>query len=154
MIRKWLIPFLSRLYRTPSSRILYPAEIIDLLKGFLIGLCVYVMSHIDTSMIYHIIKSQSVIKLYLFYNMLEVSRTTLSWVPWHFSIFWAKKWMGFLYWWRRHFLSYWPPFFKPAAIVLHQNISHCQCSSVGNFDNFLKGFLHDHFLMDLVISHR
>ena len=72
------MPFLSRLYRTPSSRILYPAEIIDLLKGFLIGLCVYVMSHIDTSMIYHIIKSQSVIKLYLFYNMLEVSSTTLS----------------------------------------------------------------------------
>jgi len=69
---------LLRLYRTPSSRILYPAEIIDLLKGFLIGLCVYVMSHIDTSMIYHIIKSQSVIKLYLFYNMLEVGDRLLS----------------------------------------------------------------------------
>eukprot|EP00093_Oithona_nana_P001925 01925.XXX_4611_15385_1 [CDS] Oithona nana genome sequencing. len=69
---------LLRLYRSPSSRLLFPAEIIDLLKGFLIGLCVYVMSHIDTSMIYHIIKSQSVIKLYLFYNMLEVGDRLLS----------------------------------------------------------------------------
>lgn len=30
------------------------------------------MSYIDTSVIYHLIKSQSVIKLYIFYNMLEV----------------------------------------------------------------------------------
>ena len=54
------------------GRWLFPAEIIDLLKGLIIGVCVYVMSHIDTSMMYHLIKSQSVIKLYLFYNMLEV----------------------------------------------------------------------------------
>ncbi len=31
------------------------------------------MSYIDTSVMYHLIKSQSVIKLYIFYNMLEVS---------------------------------------------------------------------------------
>lgn len=30
------------------------------------------MNYVDTSMIYHIIKSQSVIKLYIFFNMLEV----------------------------------------------------------------------------------
>ena len=62
--------FCFRLYR---GRLLLPAEIIDLLKGFVIGICVYVMSYIDTSMMYHLIKSQSVIKLYLFYNMLEAS---------------------------------------------------------------------------------
>ena len=62
-----------RLYRPSHGRLLFPAEIIDLLKGFIIGLSVYVMSYIDTSMMYHLIKSQSVIKLYLFYNMLEAS---------------------------------------------------------------------------------
>merc|ERR1719361_1702811 len=36
------------------------------------------MSHIDTSMMYHLIKSQSVIKLYLFYNMLEVGDRLFS----------------------------------------------------------------------------
>ena len=64
-----------RLYRPSHGRLLFPAEIIDLLKGFIIGVCVYVMSHIDTSMMYHLIKSQSVIKLYLFYNMLEVTHS-------------------------------------------------------------------------------
>jgi hypothetical protein len=38
------------------------------------GVCVYAMTYVDTSVMYHLIKSQSVIKLYLFYNMLEVSR--------------------------------------------------------------------------------
>ncbi len=50
-----------------------PAEIIDLLKGLIIAVCVYAMLYLDTSVMYHIIKSQSVIKLYLFYNMLEAS---------------------------------------------------------------------------------
>ena len=57
---------------------LYPGEIIDLLKGLIISVCVYVMVQIDTSMIYHLIKSQSVIKLYLFYNMLEVGDRLFS----------------------------------------------------------------------------
>ena len=61
------------LFSRPCSHLLYPAEMIDLLKGLIIAVCVYAMTYIDTSMMYHIIKSQSVIKLYLFYNMLEVS---------------------------------------------------------------------------------
>ena len=60
------------LFSRPCSHLLYPAEMIDLLKGLIIAVCVYAMTYIDTSMMYHIIKSQSVIKLYLFYNMLEV----------------------------------------------------------------------------------
>ena len=56
---------------------MYPAEKIDLLKGLIIGVCAYAMTHIDTSMMYHLIKSQSVIKLYLFYNMLEVRPATI-----------------------------------------------------------------------------
>lgn len=66
------------LIRPFHGRLLFPAEKIDLLKGLIIGVCAYVMSHIDTSMMYHLIKSQSVIKLYLFYNMLEVSDRLFS----------------------------------------------------------------------------
>jgi len=57
---------------------LYPGEIIDLLKGLLIGICVVVFSYIDTSMMYHLIKSQSVIKLYIIFNMLEVGDRLFS----------------------------------------------------------------------------
>ena len=76
-IDNMVLAFLFRLYRPLHGRLLFPAEIIDLLKGFIIGVCVYVMSYIDTSMMYHLIKSQSVIKLYLFYNMLEASTFSL-----------------------------------------------------------------------------
>ncbi|KAK4882732.1 hypothetical protein RN001_006051 [Aquatica leii] len=58
--------------------ILYPAEICDLLKGSLIILCSALMFYIDTNMMYHLIKSQSVIKLYIFYNMLEVADRLFS----------------------------------------------------------------------------
>ena len=56
-----------------NDRVLHPAEIIDLLKCFIICSCCYGMSYVDTSMLYHMIKSQSVIKLYLMYNMIEVA---------------------------------------------------------------------------------
>lgn len=56
-----------------QDRMLHPAEIIDLLKCFIICSCCYAMSYVDTSMLYHMIKSQSVIKLYLMYNMIEVA---------------------------------------------------------------------------------
>ena len=66
------------LFSRPCSHLLYPAEMIDLLKGLIIAVCVYAMTYIDTSMMYHIIKSQSVIKLYLFYNMLEVRQYRIA----------------------------------------------------------------------------
>jgi len=47
---------------------------VDLTKGLLLAVCVYAMTHLDTSVMYHVIKSQSVIKLYLFFNMLEVRK--------------------------------------------------------------------------------
>merc|ERR1719203_521837 len=61
-----------------NGRHLNPAEIIDLIKGLIIACCSYAMSYVDTSMLYHIIKSQSVIKLYLFYNMVEVADRLFS----------------------------------------------------------------------------
>ena len=61
-----------------QGRLLHPAEIIDLLKYVIIGSCCYAMSYVDTSMLYHMIKSQSVIKLYLMYNMIEVADRLFS----------------------------------------------------------------------------
>lgn len=55
---------------TPA--ILQPAEVCDLLKGSILIISAFLMGYVDTSMLYHIIKSQSVIKLYIFFNMLEV----------------------------------------------------------------------------------
>lgn len=51
-----------------------PAEICDMLKISILVVCSVIMSYVDTSIMYHVIKSQSVIKLYIFYNMLEVGK--------------------------------------------------------------------------------
>jgi hypothetical protein len=65
-------------FRVKQGRTLLPAEIIDMMKLLIILLCCYAMSYVDTSMLYHIIKSQSVIKLYLMYNMIEVADRLFS----------------------------------------------------------------------------
>ncbi|KAL1489650.1 hypothetical protein ABEB36_013594 [Hypothenemus hampei] len=56
----------------PNRGILNPAEICDLLKAVILIFSTMVLWVVDTSVIYHLIKSQSVIKLYIFYNMLDV----------------------------------------------------------------------------------
>ncbi|XP_066992938.1 protein TAPT1 homolog [Anabrus simplex] len=61
-----------------SKGVLKPAEICDLLKACILIVCSMLMSYIDTSMMYHLIKSQSVIKLYIFFNMLEVGDRLFS----------------------------------------------------------------------------
>nr|XP_022919638.1 protein TAPT1 homolog [Onthophagus taurus] len=58
--------------------LLSPAEICDLLKATILITCSVLMFYIDTNMLYHLIKSQSVIKLYIFYNMLEVGDRLFS----------------------------------------------------------------------------
>uniref|UniRef100_A0A182VRU2 Cleavage stimulation factor subunit 1 n=1 Tax=Anopheles minimus TaxID=112268 RepID=A0A182VRU2_9DIPT len=65
-------------FRRPSQRLLAPAEICDLLKGTIWIICSYTLLYVDTNMLYHMIKSQSIIKLYIFYNMLEVGDRLLS----------------------------------------------------------------------------
>uniref|UniRef100_A0A1Q3FXG3 Putative membrane protein n=1 Tax=Culex tarsalis TaxID=7177 RepID=A0A1Q3FXG3_CULTA len=65
--------------RRPSQRrLLTPAEICDLLKASIWIVCSWTMFYVDTNMLYHLIKSQSIIKLYIFYNMLEVGDRLLS----------------------------------------------------------------------------
>ncbi|EFN63552.1 Protein TAPT1-like protein [Camponotus floridanus] len=57
---------------------LSPAEMCDLLKGIVVVGCWAATWKVDTSMMYHLVKSQSVIKLYIFYNMLEVGDRLFS----------------------------------------------------------------------------
>lgn len=64
--------------RHKTQRLLTPAEICDLLKGTIWILCSVLMLSVDTNRMYHIIKTQSIIKLYIFYNMLEVGDRLLS----------------------------------------------------------------------------
>ncbi|XP_065556967.1 protein TAPT1 homolog [Artemia franciscana] len=48
-------------------------EKVDILKGLLIILVSWLLLKIDTAVVYHLIRTQSIIKLYIFYNMLEVA---------------------------------------------------------------------------------
>uniref|UniRef100_A0A1A8E9G5 Transmembrane anterior posterior transformation 1 n=2 Tax=Nothobranchius kadleci TaxID=1051664 RepID=A0A1A8E9G5_NOTKA len=61
-----------------GSRLLQPAQVCDVLKGFIMVLCYSMMSYVDYSMMYHLIRGQSVIKLYIIYNMLEVADRLIS----------------------------------------------------------------------------
>ncbi|XP_076243710.1 protein TAPT1 homolog isoform X2 [Calliopsis andreniformis] len=61
-----------------KERHLRSAEICDLLKGIVVIGCLAATWKVDTSMMYHVVKSQSVIKLYIFYNMLEVGDRLFS----------------------------------------------------------------------------
>uniref|UniRef100_A0A8C2KT08 Transmembrane anterior posterior transformation 1 n=1 Tax=Cyprinus carpio TaxID=7962 RepID=A0A8C2KT08_CYPCA len=59
-------------------RVLLPAQVCDVLKGFIMVLCYFMMHYVDYSMMYHLIRGQSVIKLYIIYNMLEVADRLFS----------------------------------------------------------------------------
>lgn len=67
-----------RFYSNSRKSILKPAETCDMLKGFILVICSILMCYIDTNMMYHLVKSQSVMKLYIFYNMLEVGDRLFS----------------------------------------------------------------------------
>lgn len=61
-----------------GPRWLEPSQLVDLMKAFIIVANYHALSYLDTSMLYHVVKSQSIIKLYMFYNMLEVGDKLLS----------------------------------------------------------------------------
>ncbi|XP_012726294.2 transmembrane anterior posterior transformation protein 1 homolog isoform X2 [Fundulus heteroclitus] len=61
-----------------GSRLLQPAQVCDVLKGLILVLCFSMMHYVDYSMMYHLIRGQSVIKLYIIYNMLEVADRLFS----------------------------------------------------------------------------
>lgn len=49
-----------------------------MLKGIIVIAAAVMMQYVDTSMLYHNIKTQSVIKLYIMFNMLEVTPQSVS----------------------------------------------------------------------------
>ncbi|KAF8385149.1 hypothetical protein PRIPAC_74291 [Pristionchus pacificus] len=67
-----LVGFVTRQRRWTAT------ETCDLLKVGIIVSCSLVMQFVDTSMVYHMVRSQAVIKLYMFYNMLEVGDKLFS----------------------------------------------------------------------------
>lgn len=56
-----------------GSRLLQPAHVCDILKALILVLSFSMTHYLDYSMMYHLIRGQSVIKLYIIYNMLEVT---------------------------------------------------------------------------------
>ncbi|KAI8512546.1 Transmembrane anterior posterior transformation protein 1 [Branchiostoma belcheri] len=50
---------------------LEPAQICDLIKAGIIIVCTNILFYVDTSMLYHLVRGQSIIKLYIIFNMLE-----------------------------------------------------------------------------------
>ncbi|KAF4013174.1 hypothetical protein G4228_004436 [Cervus hanglu yarkandensis] len=74
---------LFRLFTLPcyglrDRRVLQPAQVCDILKGVILVICYFMMHYVDYSMMYHLIRGQSVIKLYIIYNMLEVADRLFS----------------------------------------------------------------------------
>lgn len=57
---------------------LKPSDKCELLKIVILLICSALFMYIDTNVLYHVIKSQSVIKLYIFFNMLEVGDRLFS----------------------------------------------------------------------------
>ncbi|XP_012493965.1 PREDICTED: transmembrane anterior posterior transformation protein 1 homolog [Propithecus coquereli] len=65
-------------YGLRDRRFLQPAQVCDILKGVILVICYFMMHYVDYSMMYHLIRGQSVIKLYIIYNMLEVADRLFS----------------------------------------------------------------------------
>ncbi|XP_072352525.1 transmembrane anterior posterior transformation protein 1 homolog isoform X1 [Scyliorhinus torazame] len=61
-----------------DGRLLQPAQVCDILKAVIMIICFVMMHYVDYSMMYHLIRGQSVIKLYIIYNMLEVADRLFS----------------------------------------------------------------------------
>ncbi|KAJ3038433.1 hypothetical protein HDV00_000621 [Rhizophlyctis rosea] len=69
-----IIIALSRLFRSFFSKSVYlkSAEKCDLIKGALIAICCYMLQSFDASRLYHSVRGQAVIKLYVVFNTLEI----------------------------------------------------------------------------------
>ncbi|KAK6185588.1 hypothetical protein SNE40_007789 [Patella caerulea] len=65
-------------FSSGSGRYLESAQICDLLKGLVFVMCCFIVNYIDTSMMYHLVRGQAVIKLYVLHNMLDVADKLFS----------------------------------------------------------------------------
>ncbi|KAJ3348692.1 hypothetical protein HDU83_001095 [Entophlyctis luteolus] len=58
--------------RSERQRILTSTQKFDLMKGMLVAVCCYLLEYVDGSQLYHSVRGQSVIKLYVIFNCLEI----------------------------------------------------------------------------------
>ncbi|KAA3670571.1 uncharacterized protein DEA37_0005796, partial [Paragonimus westermani] len=68
-------PFLMNLL---DIRLLYSHEVRDLVRFSLLWICTILLLNVDSSVAYHEIRTQSVVKIYIFFNLLEVADRLLS----------------------------------------------------------------------------
>ncbi|XP_047128950.1 transmembrane anterior posterior transformation protein 1 homolog isoform X1 [Hydra vulgaris] len=73
-----LFTAVKRLLFCNRGNLVEPAQKIDLMKGLILALVSIVMVYVDTSVIYHVVRVQSIIKLYVVYNMLDMADKLLS----------------------------------------------------------------------------
>lgn len=72
LISLWsLFKFIVPSFNSEEKR-LKPAQVCDLLKGILLLLCSFMLMKMDASQLYHSVRGQSVVKLYVIFNVLEV----------------------------------------------------------------------------------
>jgi len=64
--------------KTTHRHLLDPVQKIDMLKGIILIVVTIIFQNIDTSVIYHVVRVQSVIKLYVVYNMLDIADKLLA----------------------------------------------------------------------------
>lgn len=74
-----------------SRKILEPAQTCDILKGIIIVISCCLLNYLDISMMYHIIRGQAVLKLYVFYNIVELADKLFIGIGQDFldSLFWS-----------------------------------------------------------------
>lgn len=70
--------FTSPVSESAGSHFPYAYELCDLIRLSLIVTLTFLLNLFDSSVFYHEIRSQSVIKIYLFFNLLEVCRISLA----------------------------------------------------------------------------
>ncbi|XP_066922465.1 transmembrane anterior posterior transformation protein 1 homolog [Clytia hemisphaerica] len=73
-----LLRGLRNIFKRNGRKILNPVQKVDLLKGIILVVVSLFMQSIDTSVIYHVVRVQSVIKLYVVYNMLDMADKLLA----------------------------------------------------------------------------
>ncbi|CAH8593649.1 unnamed protein product [Heterobilharzia americana] len=67
-----------RCSKSSPISLLYNYELRDLVKFSLLCICTVILTKYDSSVAYHEIRTQSVIKIYIFFNLLEVADRLLS----------------------------------------------------------------------------
>ena len=72
LLQGWNLPFLNVTGVSRNSYRLASSQVADLRKGGLIFFTFIVLHSMDASLVYHSIRGQSSIKLYVLYNVLEV----------------------------------------------------------------------------------